>query len=42
MRADVAARFNGVEKTLADVLAALVSVPVLAKTGTVLLVQSDR
>lgn len=41
MRADVAVRFNGVEQTLAGVLVALVDVPVLAKSGTVLCLPSE-
>lgn len=36
MWANVAAKFNGVEKTLASLLVALVDVPVLSKTGAVL------
>lgn len=35
MRPDVAARLNGVKKTLADVLVTLVDVPVLAKSRAV-------
>lgn len=41
MRADVAARFNGVEKTLAGFLVALVDVPVLAKARTALCLPSQ-
>lgn len=41
MRADVAARLNGVEKTLAGVLVALVDVPVLAKTRAILCLSSQ-
>jgi len=41
MRPDVAAGLNGVEKTLAGVLVALVDVPVLAKTRTVLCLPSQ-
>ena len=41
MRPDVAAWLNGVEKTLAGVLVALVDVPVLAKSGTVLCLPSQ-
>ncbi len=41
MRPDVAAWLDGVEKTLAGVLVALVDVPVLAKSGTVLCLPSQ-
>ncbi len=41
MRPDVAARLNGVEKTLTGVLVALVDVPVLAKTRAVLCLPSQ-
>jgi len=41
MRADIAARLNGVEQTLAGVLVTLVDVPVLAKTRAVLCLPSE-
>jgi hypothetical protein len=41
MRADVAARLNGVEQTLAGVLVVLVDVPVLAKTRAVFCLPSQ-
>lgn len=41
MRADVAARLNGIEQTLAGVLVALVDVPMLAKTRTVFCLPSQ-
>ncbi len=41
MWANIAARLNGVEKTLTGVLVALVDVPVLAKSGAVLCLPSQ-
>lgn len=41
MRPDVAARLNGVEKTLAGILVVLVDVPVLAKTRAILCLPSQ-
>lgn len=41
MRSNVAASLNGVEKTLAGVLVALVNVPVLAKTRAILCLPSQ-